>query len=135
MVIEEVKYEKFIIMTNPDISVIMPVYNRADSLQLSVESILNQTFKNFELLLINDGSSDNSGEVCEKYAKKDARVKVVHQSNGGVGRARNSGLEKQQENMLHFATVMIMSFQMHWIQCIGKLVIATYLYVVCLNKD
>lgn len=94
MVIEEVKYEKFIIMTNPDISVIMPVYNRADSLQLSVESILNQTFKNFELLLINDGSSDNSGEVCEKYAKKDARVKVVHQSNGGVGRARNSGLEK-----------------------------------------
>jgi glycosyltransferase involved in cell wall biosynthesis len=89
-------------MTNPAISVIMPVYNRADSLQLSVESILNQTFKDFELLLINDGSSDNSGEVCEKYAKMDARVKVIHQTNGGVSRARNSGLEKATGKYITF---------------------------------
>lgn len=75
------------------ISVIIPVYNAEKTLRRCVESILAQTFTNFELLLINDGSRDQSGEICDSYALQDKRLRVFHQSNRGVALARNAGLE------------------------------------------
>ncbi len=76
------------------ISVIVPVYNCEAYIKQCIESVLKQTFTDFELLLVDDGSSDRSGEICDDYAKKDARVRVIHKSNGnGAGEARNKGLE------------------------------------------
>ena len=77
---------------DPIISLIVPIYNVGKYLPKCIESILNQTFKNFELILVNDGSTDNSGVVCDDYAKKDTRIKIIHKSNGGVSSARNAGL-------------------------------------------
>lgn len=77
---------------DPIISIIVPIYNVGKYLPTCIESILNQTFKNFELILVNDGSTDNSGVVCDDYAKKDTRIKIIHKSNGGVSSARNAGL-------------------------------------------
>ena len=77
----------------PRISIIVPVYNAAPYLSVCIESILNQTYKDLELILINDGSKDNSGEICDDYALRDNRIKVVHKKNGGVSSARNAGLE------------------------------------------
>lgn len=77
----------------PLISVIVPVYNAEKYLHRCVESILAQSFTDFELLLINDGSKDNSGEICDGYAANDSRVRVFHKENGGVSSARNVGLD------------------------------------------
>ena len=74
------------------ISVIVPVYNAEKTLRRCVDSILAQTFEDFELILINDGSKDQSGDICDEYAAKDPRVKTVHKTNGGVSSARNAGL-------------------------------------------
>ena len=62
------------------ISIIVPIYNVEQYLHQCINSILNQSFNNFELLLINDGSTDNSGKICDEYAKKDTRIHVIHQS-------------------------------------------------------
>lgn len=70
-------------MENPKISVIVPVYNAEKYLRRCVDSILAQTFNDFELLLIDDGSKDSSGEICDEYARKDERVRVFHQPRGG----------------------------------------------------
>jgi glycosyltransferase involved in cell wall biosynthesis len=75
------------------ISIIVPVYNLEKYLPRCIDSILHQTFKHFELILINDGSTDNSGEICNVYAKKDKRIIVLHKENGGVAAARNAGLD------------------------------------------
>ncbi len=75
------------------ISIIVPVYNVEPYLERCINSILGQTYANLEILLINDGSTDNSGVICDEYAKKDTRIKVVHKNNGGVSSARNLGLE------------------------------------------
>ena len=80
-------------MKNPKISVIVPVYNVEQYLCRCVDSILAQTFPDFELLLIDDGSKDRSGEMCDEYAGKDERVRVFHKENGGVSVARNVGIE------------------------------------------
>lgn len=77
---------------NPKISVIVPVYNVEKYLCRCIDSILAQTFTDFELLLIDDGSKDSSGEICEEYAGKDARIRVFHRQNGGVSTARNLGI-------------------------------------------
>lgn len=77
----------------PKVSVIVPVYNVEKFLNRCVESVLNQTYENFELILIDDGSPDKCGEMCDKFVEKDNRVKCVHQKNGGVSRARNAGLD------------------------------------------
>ena len=79
-------------MKNPTISVIVPVYKAEKYLTHCIDSILNQSFMDFELLLIDDGSPDRSGEICDKYAQRDSRIRVFHQQNGGVSRARNMGL-------------------------------------------
>ncbi|MBO4213123.1 MAG: glycosyltransferase, partial [Clostridia bacterium] len=76
----------------PKLSVIMPVYNTAKFLERSINSVLNQTFTDFELILVNDGSKDNSLDVCREFEKKDNRIKVVDKENGGAGSARNAGL-------------------------------------------
>ena len=75
------------------ISIIVPVYNVEKLLSKCVDSILNQNFKDFELLLIDDGSKDKSGLICEEYAKKDSRISVYHKTNGGLSSARNYGIE------------------------------------------
>lgn len=77
----------------PLISVVVPVYKVERVLHYCIESILGQTYKNFELLLVDDGSPDRSGEICEKYAEKDTRVKVIHKKNEGVSMARNTGFD------------------------------------------
>lgn len=80
-------------MNNVGISVIVPVYNAERYIKRCIESILSQTFRDFELILIDDGSKDKSGEICDKYATEDERVKVIHKENGGVSKARNTGLD------------------------------------------
>lgn len=75
------------------ISVIVPVYNSERFLHRCIDSVLVQTYTDFELLLIDDGSTDSSGEICDLYAQKDDRIKVLHKSNGGVSSARNIGLD------------------------------------------
>jgi len=74
------------------ISVIVPVYNVEPYLKRCLDSILSQTYKNLEIILINDGSTDNSGEICEEYSKKDKRIRLIHQINKGAASARNVGL-------------------------------------------
>lgn len=80
----------------PKISVIVPVYNADKYLHRCIDSILSQTFTDFELLLIDDGSKDKSGAICDEYAEKDFRVKVFHKENGGVSSARNAGLDNMR---------------------------------------
>ncbi|HHX59491.1 MAG TPA: glycosyltransferase family 2 protein [Epulopiscium sp.] len=84
------------------ISVIIPVYNIEDYITRCIESVLNQSYKNFELLLINDGSSDDSGFICDKFSNKDSRVKVFHQENKGVSAARNLGIHKAKGKWVAF---------------------------------
>lgn len=74
------------------LSIIVAVYNVEDYLPQCIESLLNQTYKNLEIILVDDGSSDHSGEICDKYAAKDARIVVIHQKNAGVSAARNVAL-------------------------------------------
>lgn len=77
----------------PVISVIVPIYNAKKYLRTCIDSILSQTYEDFELLLINDGSTDGCNVICDEYALKDTRVKVFHKKNGGVSSARNLGLD------------------------------------------
>ena len=77
----------------PVISVIVPVYNVEQYLHRCVDSILNQTFTDFELILVDDGSPDNCGAICDEYAEKDNRITVIHQKNGGLSAARNAGID------------------------------------------
>lgn len=86
----------------PSVSIIVPVYNASATLCRCIDSILAQTFTDFELLLINDGSQDNSGAICDDYAAKDARVRVFHKENGGVSSARNLGLENAKGGWITF---------------------------------
>ena len=76
----------------PLISVIVPVYKVEPYLHRCVDSILSQTFTDFELILIDDGSPDNCGTICDEYAARDSRIRVVHQENKGLPAARNAGL-------------------------------------------
>ncbi|MES2454300.1 MAG: glycosyltransferase [Bacteroidota bacterium] len=85
------------------LSIILPVYNAGPYLVSAVDSILNQTFADFELILVNDGSSDGSAEICDFYALKDARVKVLHQENGGICNARNNALNIAQGEYIGFS--------------------------------
>lgn len=77
----------------PLISVIIPVYKVEKFLKRCVESVRNQTYTNFEVILIDDGSPDMSGKICDEYAKKDSRISVIHKENGGLSSARNAGLD------------------------------------------
>ncbi len=86
----------------PKVSVIVPVYNAEKYLHRCIDSILAQTFTDFELILVDDGSADNSGKKCDDYAKKDSRIVVIHKENGGVSSARNKGIEVAQGEWISF---------------------------------
>ena len=75
------------------VSIILPVYNVQDYIKECLDSILKQTYQNLEIILIDDGSKDSSGEICDEYQKRDNRIIVLHKENNGVSAARNSGLE------------------------------------------
>lgn len=87
----------------PTVSVIVPVYKAENCLAKCVDSILNQTFSDFELLLVDDGSPDNSGALCDRYAAADSRIRVFHKENGGVSSARNLGMSNAQGAYIAFA--------------------------------
>ena len=84
------------------ISIIMPVYKAEKYLNRAITSILNQTYTDFELLLIDDGSPDNSGALCDEWVQKDSRIKSLHKKNGGTSDARNFGIEKAQGDYITF---------------------------------
>ena len=86
----------------PMVSMIVPVYNSEKTLSRCIDSILNQTYRDFELILLNDGSTDTSGEICDAYAKKDSRVRVVHKENTGVSDTRNRGIDLARGEYLQF---------------------------------
>lgn len=86
----------------PKISIIVPVYNTEKYLNRCINSILNQSFKELELILVNDGSTDNSRKILDKYFKKDSRIKVINKENGGQGSARNMGLDIAQGEYIGF---------------------------------
>lgn len=84
------------------ISIIVPIYNVDNYLEKCIDSILNQALEEFELVLVNDGSTDNSGAICDKYSNKDERVKVIHKKNGGVSSARNVGIKNANGDYIGF---------------------------------
>lgn len=84
------------------VSVIIPVYNSEKHLEECIDSVLNQAIDDFEILLINDGSTDNSGKICDAYAVADKRVEVFHKTNGGVSSARNLGIENAKGEWITF---------------------------------
>lgn len=86
----------------PRLSVIVPVYKVEKYIHKCVDSILNQTFTDFELILVDDGSPDKCGEICDEYAKKDARVRVIHQINKGIAFTRNLGIKEAQCEYISF---------------------------------
>ena len=84
------------------LSVIMPVYKAEEYIYKAVDSILNQTYTNLEVILVDDGSPDNCGKICDEYAEKDSRVKVIHKKNGGQADARNFGIEAASGEFIGF---------------------------------
>ena len=84
------------------ISVIVPVYNVEEYVEKCVLSIINQTYKNLEIILVDDGSTDNSGKICDEIAIKDNRIKVIHKKNGGLSDARNVGIDIAKGDYLGF---------------------------------
>lgn len=86
----------------PLISIIIPIYNSEKYLDRCIESIVNQTYKNLEIILINDGSSDNCPKICDAWAKKDNRIKVIHKENEGVSIARNIGINNSKGEYITF---------------------------------
>lgn len=87
---------------SPEVSVIMPAYNNAAYIQQALDSLKNQSFKNWECIVVEDGSSDSTGEIADKFAVEDSRFKVIHQKNGGVSRARNTGLQNAKGKYIAF---------------------------------
>ena len=89
-------------MEKPLVSIIMPVYKVENFVAKAIESLQNQTYKNFELIAVNDGSPDTSGEICESYAKNDGRIHVIHKENGGAPSARNLALKQIKGKYVYF---------------------------------
>lgn len=89
-------------MIEDKISIIVPVYNVEAYLERCVESILKQTYTNLEILLVNDGSTDHSGELCDQLALRDPRIRVIHKENGGLSDARNRGIEESSSDLIGF---------------------------------
>lgn len=86
----------------PQVSIIIPVYNVESYLRQCLDSVISQTFTNWECILIDDGSNDNSGKICDEYANNDSRFRVFHKTNGGVSTARNFGIDKATSEWITF---------------------------------
>lgn len=86
----------------PLISIIIPIYKVENYLNKCIESVVNQTYRSLEIILVDDGSPDNCPQICDEWAKKDDRIKVIHKENGGVSSARNAGLESAQSKYIMF---------------------------------
>ena len=86
----------------PKISIIIPVYNVKDYLADCLRSVLGQSFADFEVIIVNDGSTDGSGDICNKFAAEDKRVRVLHKQNGGLAQARNTGLDAAEGEIITF---------------------------------
>lgn len=84
------------------VSIIMPVYNVEDYVGRAIESILNQTLKEFEFIIVDDGATDGSGKICDQYAEKDSRIRVIHKENGGAPSARNAAIEIASGKYMYF---------------------------------
>ena len=84
------------------ISVIIPVYNVAEYLPQCLDSVVSQTYRNLEIITVDDGSTDGSGTICDQYAEKDSRFRVIHKANGGVSSARNEGLKTAVGDLIGF---------------------------------
>lgn len=89
-------------MRDIKISVIMPVYRVEEYVGKAIESILGQTFMDFEFLIVDDGTPDRSGEICDEYAKRDSRIQVIHKENGGAPSARNTAIDLAQGKYVYF---------------------------------
>lgn len=89
-------------MEYPIFNVIVPVYNAEKYIGRTIESVLCQTYPNINLILVDDGSTDKSGSICDEYAERDRRIKVIHKSNGGISDARNVGMEVVKEGYINF---------------------------------
>ena len=89
-------------MNSDLISIIIPVYNVQDYLKECVDAIINQSYSNIEVILVNDGSTDNSPAICDEYSKKDSRIKVIHKKNEGPAMARNAALDIASGKYLNF---------------------------------
>ncbi|MCD8369051.1 MAG: glycosyltransferase [Clostridiales bacterium] len=87
----------------PEVSVIIPVFNTEKYVDACIESVLKQTYTSFELVLVDDGSTDASGKICDEYSRRDCRIKVIHQENQGVSCARNTGLDQATGTYIAFA--------------------------------
>lgn len=83
----------------PLISVVAPVYNTSKYLRQCIESVINQSYENWELILVDDGATDESPLICDEYAKKESRIKVIHQRNQGLSVARNNGISTAMANI------------------------------------
>lgn len=84
------------------VSIIIPVYNVKDFLVDCLDSVINQSYKNLDIILVDDGSTDGSGIICEEYARQDKRIRVIHQVNQGLSAARNSGIEIMRGEYVYF---------------------------------
>ena len=93
----------FVDMENIKVSVILPVYQVEKYLGICIESVINQTYQNLEILLIDDGSTDKSGKICDEYAARDGRIRVIHKENEGVSTARNVGIKQATGDYICFA--------------------------------
>ena len=87
----------------PEISIIIPVYNAAKYISRCIDSILNQSFEDFELIICDDGSKDDSGKIIDEYAAKDPRIIAIHQENKGVSATRNHALSLAKGNYIQFS--------------------------------
>ncbi|MEY8735983.1 glycosyltransferase family 2 protein [Lactobacillus sp. AN1001] len=89
-------------MTDELVSIIIPVYNVQKYVELCIKSCINQTYENIEIILVDDGSTDSSGKICDEYSKRDNRISVIHTTNRGQGSARNIGLNKCTGDFITF---------------------------------
>lgn len=89
-------------MNNEMVSIVIPMYNVEKYLEKCIKSILNQTYSNLEIIFVDDGSPDRCGQICDEYAKKDKRIKVIHKENGGLSDARNIGIENSTGKYITF---------------------------------
>ena len=124
----------------PLVSIIVPVYQVKEYIGECVESLLAQTYTNLEILLVDDGSTDGSGAICDEYAVKDSRVRVVHQENKGLSAARNTGIARAKGECLAFVDsddVVMTEFIETLYELLGKYQadIAACAYVKCLSGD